>query len=457
MALHIEGSAQILLKPGAFLNPAQVFNRDISMLVGSVYAKTLKTPALWIMEPLAATGLRSIRYYKELCLPTERLVANDIDVEAVSQIKANFESNNIPGEVWHKDACDAMYSTRGKWDIVDVDPYGSAASFLDASVQAVKSGGLLCITSTDMATLCGNNPDTCFYKYQSVPSKAKYCHEFALRILLYQLNATANKYQLAVVPLISLSVDFYVRVFVKIISSAATAKLSITNTSYVFQCENCPAFYMHVLGRTSKKRNTGNLFEGHSQCPHCEGKFLLQGPIYSGKLHDKAFVNEVVQLADQKEFATKEKVKGILLNIQEELDVPLSWNVGSLCKFFKVPAMSQKNLRSAVRSIGKEISQVHTGPVHYKTTADTEEIFNIFKHWRKDRTGDKFMKGIPPDSAIHRVLTKAPTCETIDFNLEYTDHEKNLMKQTRFPMNEPNWGPGARPKKPVSEESDPVV
>ena len=252
--LHIEGSAQVLLKPGVFLNPAQVFNRDITMLTASAYASSLNEPKLSILEPLAASGLRSIRYYKELMFPIERLVANDIDSAAVEQIKKNFQDNNVIGEVWHKDACEAMYNTKAAWDIVDVDPYGSVASFLDSAVQSLKPGGMLCITSTDMSTLCGNNPDTCFYKYQSVPSKAKYCHEFALRILHYQLNATANKYQLAIVPLFSLSVDFYVRIFVKVISSAATAKLSIGNSAYVFQCSECPAFYFHPLVRLGKKK-----------------------------------------------------------------------------------------------------------------------------------------------------------------------------------------------------------
>lgn len=62
-------------------------------------------------------------------------------------------------EVRHGDALDAMYAARagglGTYDIVDIDPYGESAPFLDASVQAVKDGGLLCVTSTDMPVLSG--------------------------------------------------------------------------------------------------------------------------------------------------------------------------------------------------------------------------------------------------------------------------------------------------------------
>lgn len=62
-------------------------------------------------------------------------------------------------EVKHGDALDTLYAGRagglGSYDLVDIDPYGCCAGCLDAAVQAVKDGGLLCITSTDMAILSG--------------------------------------------------------------------------------------------------------------------------------------------------------------------------------------------------------------------------------------------------------------------------------------------------------------
>ena len=109
-----------------------------------------------------------------------------------------------------------------RFSVVDIDPYGGADPFLDAAVQAVDDGGillfifvnakfylkqlfmflilfniqkgLLCVTCTDMAVLCGNHPEVAFTKYGSMPLHAKYCHEQALRIVLMSIQSHASRY-----------------------------------------------------------------------------------------------------------------------------------------------------------------------------------------------------------------------------------------------------------------------
>lgn len=78
-----------------------------------------------------------------------------------------------------------------RFHVIDLDPYGSAAIFLDSAVQAVIDGGyfftfnfkllilgILMVTCTDTATLCGNTPEACFNKYNSIPLRHRCCHEF---------------------------------------------------------------------------------------------------------------------------------------------------------------------------------------------------------------------------------------------------------------------------------------
>lgn len=66
-----------------------------------------------------------------------------------------------PGVVVNEgDANTLLYAHREEEDrveVVDLDPYGTAAPFIDSAVQAVSDGGLLCVTCTDLAVLAGTN------------------------------------------------------------------------------------------------------------------------------------------------------------------------------------------------------------------------------------------------------------------------------------------------------------
>eukprot|EP00920_Eleutheroschizon_duboscqi_P013829 GHVT01032399.1.p1 GENE.GHVT01032399.1~~GHVT01032399.1.p1 ORF type:complete len:308 (-),score=21.44 GHVT01032399.1:902-1825(-) len=103
-----------------------------------------------------------------------------------------------------------------------------------------------------MATLCGNAPEVSFYKYGGTAIKARYLHEMALRLLLHATSAAAARHQRVITPLISLSVDFYIRVFVQVKHSAESCKFNSTNTSLVFQCDTCDCFRVVPLGGLGK-------------------------------------------------------------------------------------------------------------------------------------------------------------------------------------------------------------
>ena len=278
------------------MNPPQVFNRDLSVLALSTFSqrrwgkpKTLaqngqeatqtarsceyQSKPIRVLEALSATGLRSIRYAKEVSPPIGQILANDISVEAVQLMRENFEVNGVENcLIENRDARELLYSKiKDAWDVIDIDPYGSAAEFLDSAVQATKSYGLLCVTSTDMATLCGNHSDTCFYKYGGVPSDSKHCHESALRLLLYAINQSANRYQRVMIPMMSISVDFYIRVFVQIIHYPNLAKDSIVTSGLVLQCQSCPAYYLQPFGRVCKSKNLPTTFDAPRECSECGG------------------------------------------------------------------------------------------------------------------------------------------------------------------------------------------
>ena len=239
-----EGAANVSYGAKVFYNPVQCFNRDLSITVlnqfvrervGEERFKELKAGVkleggIKILEPLAATGLRSIRYALEVP-GIEEVHSNDLSSEAVNLLKENVRKNNVEDliKITEDDAISIMFNARPsamirRYDVIDIDPFGTPSPFLDSAVQAVADGGLLCVTATDAAILCGKHIETCHAIYGSMGlNAAPFCHEMGVRILLRAIEAHANRYGRSIEPLISLSIDFYMLV----ISSNSDEKIHV--------------------------------------------------------------------------------------------------------------------------------------------------------------------------------------------------------------------------------------
>lgn len=111
-----EGAASVILPEGVFYNPVQEFNRDLTIAVMKHYAKmhlqefiekgikkannntVLPEPSMYrglaVLEALAASGLRSVRFAQEVPL-LSRVVSNDLDPEAVKMITENAKMNTV--------------------------------------------------------------------------------------------------------------------------------------------------------------------------------------------------------------------------------------------------------------------------------------------------------------------------------------------------------------------------
>ncbi|THC97472.1 hypothetical protein EYZ11_003060 [Aspergillus tanneri] len=209
-----------------------------NQLDSRAYMEQNNSPSFTILDALSATGLRALRYASEIPFTT-RIVANDLSPSAVQSMKMNIEYNGL-GKLIEPNIGDArayMYSrsnmhraqsignSSSRFDVIDLDPYGSAAPFMDAALQGVKDGGLLCVTCTDAGVWASNGyPEKSFALYGGVPIKGSHSHEGGLRLILHGLAMSATKYGLAIEPLLSLSIDFYARVFVRVHRSPAEVK-----------------------------------------------------------------------------------------------------------------------------------------------------------------------------------------------------------------------------------------
>ena len=104
MGIIEEGKAKVQVPDtgGVFYNPVQCFNRDMSVAVIKSYTDVIKNEgkkSLFlfppkILEALSATGLRAIRYAKEI-ENVGTIVANDLSEDAVEAIKRNVILNEL--------------------------------------------------------------------------------------------------------------------------------------------------------------------------------------------------------------------------------------------------------------------------------------------------------------------------------------------------------------------------
>ena len=87
-------------------------------------------------------------------------------------------------------------------------------------------------------------------KYGSYPiHRRSVCHEAAIRILLHSIAAHAARYKRIIEPLLSVSMDFYIRVFVRVRTSAAGVKLNPSRLSYVYYSASCDSIHLVPVGR----------------------------------------------------------------------------------------------------------------------------------------------------------------------------------------------------------------
>jgi tRNA (guanine26-N2/guanine27-N2)-dimethyltransferase len=174
---------------------------------------------------------------------------------------------------------------------------------IDAAILSVKSGGLLCVTFTDMPVLCGNYPETSYYKYGSIPYKTHYCHEMAKRTALYSISSSASKYKKVIKPLLSFNAQFYIRLFLIVKDSPEDCKNNATKYGNTFHCRNCqnriivPLAQIHDSKSNKSDKSLSrirfNNLTGNIKCEVCDSNMCMSGPFWIDNLHDEEFIDRI--------------------------------------------------------------------------------------------------------------------------------------------------------------------
>ncbi|KAF7560623.1 hypothetical protein G7046_g3543 [Stylonectria norvegica] len=414
-----------------------------------------------IFDALSASGLRALRYAHEIPFVTS-VKANDLSDSAAKSIEMNVNHNGLQEKVTvtQGDALAHMYraiaddlSNRdkkgnpgraNKFDVIDLDPYGTAAPFFDAAVQAVRDdGGLLCITCTDSAVWAGHSYcEKTFALYGGIPVKGMHSHEAGLRLVLNAVATSAARYGLSIEPLLSLSIDFYTKFFIKITKSPQAVKFLAAKTMIVYSCDHgCGAWETQHLMRskpTPNKKGTGSFYK-HSMalgptadrlCQHCGSKMHVNGPMYGGHIHSQEFIQSLldqIPQADPNVYGTLPRLEGMLRTALEEHipepepAVPVDSKDAQLAAidhypFFIIPSKlasainsstpSEEMFRGALIHLGYKTTRSHCRAGSIKTNAPWEAIWWVMTEWIRQKSPIK-EANIKTATAAWRILNRA--------------------------------------------------
>src|SRR6056297_1537905 len=353
--VEVPGEATDGKEDGVFYNPEMELNRDVTIATLRAYRDGDHGPADSYLDATAASGVRGVRAAAD----GWNVTTCDVDPDAVALAEQNFAHNDLDGDVRHEDANVRMHQQR--YDVVDVDPFGTPIPFADAADRSTR--GLLCVTATDTAPLCGAHFMSGVRKYGAVPRNTEYHAEMGLRVLLSSLVRTAGRFDVAARPVMSHVTDHYARTYLSVSEGAKAANDLFDDLGYVDHCQHC----------LFRRADRGLIAEPMDECPHCGHHLQTAGPLWLGPAHDAEFV-DAVRAHVTEEMGTADRARDLLATISDELHLPMHYDQHRLYKRWNESAVGMDDFLERLRDAGFEASRTHYGGTTFKTTADVEEI-----------------------------------------------------------------------------------
>ncbi|MBN2423323.1 tRNA (guanine(10)-N(2))-dimethyltransferase [Candidatus Woesearchaeota archaeon] len=356
-----EGSAKIYIaedkkiskKLPVFYNPVMKLNRDVSVLL----LNSITNNDLQIALPLAASGIRGIRFLLELKKnKIKNITFNDYSEEAVDLIKQNLKLNNLKADIENKDANLFLLESSG-FDYIDIDPFGSPNPFLLTAITRLSRNGILAVTATDTSALTGTYPGATKRKYFSASLKNEFMHETGIRILIRKIQLTGAENDKALIPIFSYSKDHYYRIFFRCEKGKTKVDDILKQQGYILYCSSC------LFRKTSK-----DIFN-KNQCENCGNELDYAGELWLGKLWDNNLVKKMFNTIKN----NKELYDLINLIKQEsEINAVSFYDIHEICKKYRI-----KNIPKINDLINKDISRTHFKGEGTRTTLKIKELLKL--------------------------------------------------------------------------------
>ncbi len=380
---YSENKSQPTTALPVFYNPRMTVNRDLSVLFLSAHQEQSKVKLL--CEPLAGSGIRAMRYLKE-CSGDFNSVLFDVNPVAVDIATQNLKLNGIEdrAEVKRGDARILLLteSREKRFDFVDVDPFGTPAPFLNSAMQSLSPRqGLLALTATDMPVLCGIFPRVAQRKYGGYSIKAPFLHEIAVRLLIGLAYHVAGMNDQSVTPLVSLSADHYVRVWLKVKADRTTSNQQADDIGFITYCPACMEARMF-----SSTMDSAEVVEVHRDTG-CTGRLRVAGPLWIGELYDQNLLTTAENLLNEQEFIFNRRTPRILDKMigEAEMTNHMYVDIHALCDLHSFIPPRLSDIVEKLSEQGHNACRTHFKPTAIRTEASVREIARIIEELNRSR------------------------------------------------------------------------
>jgi tRNA (guanine26-N2/guanine27-N2)-dimethyltransferase len=355
-------------KTPVFYNPTMELNRDLAVLALQTHQK-LSKKQITACEPLTGSGLRGARFATEI-ENIHKVFLNDIKPESAKLATFNAKLNNVTDivEVSNEDAnlfLSKNAAPKKRFNYIDVDPFGAPVPYLDAAIRALRNDGMLALTATDMAPLCGVHPRACLRKYGGQPLRTEYCHELAIRLLIGCLTMMAAKHAIGIEPMFSHSVDHYIRAYATVHYGAKIADKSVKQMGYILHCFSC--FHREtVQGIASPSKQV---------CPSCGAKLSIAGPLWLGNIANKNFCSMMIKEVDKRNLKLQKRLHKTLALICNEVEAPATYyTTDRICDKLNLPIPSLKKVMENITKQGFQTVLTHFNSTGFRTDAPAKTI-----------------------------------------------------------------------------------
>lgn len=343
------GSAEV------FYNPRMELSRDIGVAAYAILGGES------YVDALAASGARGIRIANEV--GNVECVVNDWNPRAYDLIRENIRLNDLGCEATRKNANVLLHERR--FDVVDLDPFGSPAPFLDAA--SASANQTLAITATDTAPLCGAHLNSGIRKYAARPLKTEYHPEMAVRILLGAVARHLARHEKSTKPLFSQATSHFIRLYVAIDRGAKRADESMGQLGFIAHCFSCGhRWWKHGLAVHLEEK-----------CPTCEERSRLAGPLWLGDLHDHEFLGKLQEEVSARPLNEKKRAARIIGLAKREVEVPTYYEYHEVTKRLGISPGPIDHAIHRLREMGYEASRTHFTGTSIKTNADITTLKKV--------------------------------------------------------------------------------